>query len=98
MIANPVPAVRAFSNEMSNYPNFYRLFLRIVTAPGPTQPELLGYLRACGNELSNFPFTRQALFRAFTVGPFSPSDVEGIVAELQGKFPTFTAMLLRLFL
>lgn len=84
------------SNEMSNYPNFFRLFQQIVATPQPPPQVLLSLVRAAWNELANFPITRYSLYSAFSGGPFSSGNLEGIVAELQGKFPTFTSNLTRL--
>jgi hypothetical protein len=89
-------ATNAVSNEMANYPNFYRLFQQIVTIPQPPNSVLLAQLRAAWNELANFPITRYSLCSVFAGGPFSSANVEAIVAELQGTFPTFTQILVRL--
>jgi len=93
-MATPISA-NAVANEMSNYPNFYRLVRGLSDSPIPPLNVLLGFARAAGNELANFPVTRQFFYALLTGGPIGIGNALAVIAELQGTFPTLAAQIPR---
>jgi hypothetical protein len=95
-MATPI-SVNSVANELSNYPNFYRLIRGLSDSPTPPLNVLLGFARAAGNELANFPVTRQFFYTLLTGGPVEPGNALAVIAELQGTFPTLAAQISRTF-
>jgi hypothetical protein len=90
-MATPFP-VNAVSNELSNYPKFWR-FLAISTAPVPPSADVQkGLGRAALPEVVNFP----SLTRLLTVGTNTQSALRIAIAEIQGKMPTLAILLTRI--